>query len=65
MKLETYRKTHNLSYEQLADLLGLTTNKVFRLCKQSACCKLVDAYKIVQATRGEVSFGDLLPDECI
>lgn len=63
MSLDEWRRKNNLSYENLARTLNLTTSKVYRLCTKPSCMKLVDAYAIQRATNGEVSLLDMIPLE--
>ena len=64
MMLEEYRKKHHLTYEKLADQLGFSVNKTFRICKDQECVKLIDARIIEKKTSGEVTIYDLAPDDC-
>ena len=65
MKLKNYRKINNLSYRALADQLGFSENKTFRICndEERGCVRLVDAHKIIKVTKGQVTWSDLLPIE--
>ena len=60
MRLEEYRKNKGLTYHKLAEYLGVTTGIVFRACKFQGCISLFSAHKIVQGTKGEVDYIDLL-----
>ena len=63
MKLNNYRELNKLSYKKLAERLGFTENKVYRICNDpELCVKLIDAHRIVQVTKGEVEYCDLLGD---
>jgi hypothetical protein len=60
MTLNEFRLKNNLSYENLGRILNFTTNKTYRLCLCPGKIKLLDASKIIQLTKGEVSMQDLL-----
>jgi hypothetical protein len=60
MTLNEFRLKNNLSYENLGRVLNFTTNKAYRLCLNPGKIKLLDASKIIQQTKGEVSMQDLL-----
>lgn len=63
MRLDDYRKSLGLSYENLARELDFTTNKTFRICKNKSTVKLEDAHRIVQKTGGRVDYPDMLVQE--
>jgi len=64
MNLNDWRLKQDLSHENLARLLNLTTSKVYRICTKTDnnCIKLIDANKIVSITGGEVSYEDMLSE---
>lgn len=62
MSINDYRASENLTYKNLAERLGMTENKVYRICQSSNCIKLADAHRIVHETKGKVSYEDLLGD---
>ncbi len=64
MELEEYRKKYLLSYEKLAFKIGMTQNKTYRICQDTLCIKLNDAYLITNKTKGEVTLADLAPEDC-
>jgi len=64
MTLEEYRTKYLLTYEKLADKLGFSVNKTFRICKDQECIKLMDAHRVEKRTRGEVTIYDLAPEDC-
>jgi len=64
MELEEWRVKKELSYENLGRHLGMTSNKVLRICKKTNCIKLHDAMVIQKETLGEVGLEDMMPDEC-
>ncbi len=64
MELEKFRIINELTYKNLAELLGFSENKTYRVCNDNrGCVKLVDAHNIVIKTRGTVNIEDLLPIE--
>jgi len=68
MNLQEYRVDRNLTYQQLADFLEMSENKVFRLCKgDRTSTRLIDAHLIIKATKGQVDLVDLLPirEDCV
>ena len=65
MRISDWKEKEGLNYEELGRRLGLSTNKVFRLCKESICIKLIDAHQIVEATNGEIDLlSFLLEGDC-
>jgi plasmid maintenance system antidote protein VapI len=64
MELESWRRDKNISYENLARSLDMTTSKVYRICKKDPCIRLSDAFKIVKLTGGEVDFCDMYVEGC-
>ncbi len=64
MQLNDYRKKYIMTYADLAMRLGFTLNKTYRICQDSECIKLMDAYRIVKTTKGEVFLSDLSPEDC-
>jgi plasmid maintenance system antidote protein VapI len=62
MNLEDYRKTRDLTYEELASFLELKTSTTFRICKGTRIITLEEAHQILMKTHGRVSYEDLLPN---
>lgn len=61
MKLQDYKKKNKYSYRELAKLLGLERNKVYRLCTVDKYPVLLrDAISIESKTNKKVKVGDLL-----
>jgi plasmid maintenance system antidote protein VapI len=58
--LEAYRKRQDLTYQELADHLGLTLATTYRICKHIGCINLATAHRIVKLTGGMVFYTDLL-----
>ncbi len=65
MKLEEYRKNKDLSYEELAILLGLKRSTTYNICmERTNCVSLHNANIIVTKTAGAVDYPELLWGDC-
>ena len=64
MELEDYRKFRGLTYDELAKQLDIERSRTYRICKKVYCCRLTDAYRIIDRTDGYVRMIDLLPEGC-
>ena len=61
MKLEDYRKSKKLTYQDLSDALGISLGTAHTLCNGQKNRLLLDtAQKIHDYTEGQVTFTDLL-----
>ncbi len=64
MRLEEYKLSQGFTYEKLVLKIGVPRSTLHRICDsnyEGYCVKLVDAHKIISATKGMVALEDLLP----
>ncbi len=64
MTIEEWRLKYGYSYELLARKLGMTTSKLYRVCKNDPCVRLSDASRIVKFTEGKVGYEDFMLEGC-
>ncbi|MDA3807409.1 MAG: hypothetical protein PF440_05765 [Thiomicrorhabdus sp.] len=59
MKLCEWKAREKLTNSSIAEKSGIHESKVDRILREGGCVKIIDAYKIIKLTHGEVSFEDL------
>jgi hypothetical protein len=50
------------TFPMMAKATGIPQSTLQRICADNQCKKLVEAYKIIKMTSGQVGMEDLLPD---
>lgn len=60
MRLETFIKKNNLTWEAFADMAGITRQTVYNLMRRHNKPRFDTIEKIDKATKGEVSASDFL-----
>lgn len=61
MTLEEWLDHYGLAQADLARETGIDKSKLSLMCRRAHNTKLVDAYTVVEFTRGEVTYEELLP----
>lgn len=63
MTLDEFRRSENMTYDDLTKFLNIPRNRVYSICTGIHRIALKDAYIIKVRTRGAVSYNDLLLQE--